>query len=123
MSCTHPTGRDAPVVVTVPDQHREFLLATIDAARDGLIFDLEEGLLGDPERGRMEIDAYGRLAALAAGEGVEIDSGMRATLRELALTVDRMNEYERIAFEHAALWGLALRVERAAYPQLLGGRR
>lgn len=116
MADENPMGSGRAVAVTIPDQHREFLLATIGGARDGLIFDLEEGLLGNPERGRMEIEAYTRLVALAAGEAVAIDGGMRASLRELALTVDRMNQYERAAREHSALWGMALRVERAARP-------
>lgn len=114
MATTDPTGTGTAVALTIPEQHREFLLATIDAAADGLLFDLSHGLLANPERARLEIDAYTRLVAVAAGEAVPVDEGMRATLRELALTVDKMNDYERVVFEHAALWGMMLRVEKAA---------
>lgn len=114
MANENPTGSGGAAAVQVPEKHREFILDTLDAARDGLLFDLSHGLLGNPERAKLEIDAYTRLVALTAGEAVPVDEGMRATLRELALTVDKMNEYERVAFEHAALWGALLRMERAA---------
>jgi hypothetical protein len=116
MADTDPTGRGSIITLNLPPDHAEFLRVTIGAVCYGLLGDLDEHpeRLRDPEGARLEADAHMRLLALVAGESVTVDDGMRAGLCRLARNIDTMNEYQRVNFEHAVLWGIIRRMEKVA---------
>lgn len=113
MADTDPTG-SGTVAAQIPEAHRELLLTAIDAARDSLVGELADELHADPERAELETAALARLAALVGGEAIPVDDGMLATVRELAISVDRLNRYEQAAHEHSVFWGAVEQLEQVA---------
>jgi hypothetical protein len=116
MANENPTDRGHAVALNLPTEHIAFLRDTFTTVRDGLLGDLGEqsDQLRNPERLRWKVDAYGRLlAALRSGEVVS-DAAVVDVLAGLARSIDADNEYERVAFEHRALWGLHRRLAGSA---------
>jgi hypothetical protein len=114
MADTDPMDGGSHATFNLPPEHVEFLRATFADVREGLLGDLKHPeQLRDAKRVRLEADAYTRLLALLDGEPVAVDGDMRLCLDELARSVDAINEYERVVFEHAVLWGIIGELEKA----------
>jgi hypothetical protein len=108
MAETNPTGGGRSVALTIPPDDRRFLRGVFTMARDGIRDELTEypKELREPARLHREEAAYEKLlSALKAGEIVP-DGDVLQVLTDLAETIDRANEYERVVAEHAALLGV-----------------
>lgn len=118
MATDKPTGDGCAVPLTIPAGNVAFLRRVIRAARDGLREELErfgDRLKKAPRSGLLlEEAAYvSLLDALDRGRVVP-DDELRGVLAQLAEAVDHENEYARVAFEHNALRGLLVQIERVA---------
>ncbi len=81
-----------------------FLRSILEEARRGLLEDLalhRERLRDPGETTRRALD-FERLLGFLDGHGRPADRGLLEPLAELARVIDEANEYERVAFEHAA---------------------
>jgi hypothetical protein len=116
MATQKPTGDGDPVVLTIPAKHRKFLRRVFEMARDGIRQERDEfpGTLREPTCLRREEAVYNRLLAALDGEQFFVDADVRDVLTDLALMIDRENEYRRVIAEHEALLDLR--------EQLAGGR-
>jgi hypothetical protein len=116
MSCQHSTGDGEAVAIAVPADQARFLRRVLEAARAGVRDDLAQSAdtLPDPVRARREEAAYGRLLRALDGAAIEPDRGLLDALADLARVVDADNEFDRVAEEHAALWGLVGQLRRSA---------
>ena len=109
MSCENPTGDDNAVALAIPAGNEAFLRRVINAARDGLRDELEQfgDRLDEPRTTLLlEEAAYCGLLNALDRERVVPDDELRAAVVQLAASVDRENEYERVVFEHDALQDL-----------------
>lgn len=107
MANNDPTGGGEAVALSVPPAYAEYLRRELSGFIACLECDLDR-FPDHPRAGcwRSYIDAYGRLLdGLAAGEIIP-DAEVRSLIREWADGSDREGEYERVAFEHAALLSL-----------------
>ncbi|HEX9967918.1 MAG TPA: hypothetical protein VGB06_08220 [Solirubrobacterales bacterium] len=108
MAETNPTGDGLPVALKIPPDDDRFLRGVFTMARDGIRDELTEypKELREPSRLHREEAAYERLLeALDTGE-IVADGEVLQVLADLAGTIDRANEYDRVAAEHAALLGI-----------------
>jgi hypothetical protein len=108
MANADPTGSGLTVALNIPAHHVAFLRDTFTVVRDGLLGDLAEqaGRLCDPSRSRLKADVYARLLSALTVDKIVADADLLDVLAELARSIDEDNEYERVACEHEALWGL-----------------
>jgi len=77
-------------------------------ARDGIRDELAEypDELREPVRLHREEAAYEKLLSALDSSSIVPDADVRQVLTDLAETIDRTNEYERVVAEHAALLGV-----------------
>jgi phage terminase Nu1 subunit (DNA packaging protein) len=72
--------------------------------------------LREPVRLHREEAVYDALLAALDSGSLVVTGDLRCVLRDLAETIDRANEYERVVAEHAALLGLRKQIcEGASY--------
>jgi hypothetical protein len=108
MAETNPTGDGRSVALKIPPDDHRFLGGIFKMALGGIRDELTEypTELREPARLHREEAAYETLlAALDAGE-IVADGEVLRVLTDLAETIDRANEYERVVAEHAALLGV-----------------
>lgn len=108
MPCPKPTGGPGPVALTISRGDRTFLRSVFRMAHSGIRDELAKypESLREPARLHREEAVYdGLLAALDNGFLV-VTGDLCCVLSDLAETIDRANEYERVVAEHAALLGL-----------------
>lgn len=116
MATENPTGGNASVAITIPSKARKFLRGLFTDAREGIRDDLS----GFPDRVRnaaalrREEAVYNALLSALDNGSVVVSEDMRCVLCDLAMAVDRMNEYERVVAEHAALLGLRQQINAGA---------
>lgn len=107
MATENPTGGERAVPLSIPPEQAEWLRDRLS----GFIADLERDVRMFPDhpgtaRWRDDADAYGRLAAsLDAGEVVP-DDHVLGLVHEWAEAHDLALHYERVVFEHDALFAL-----------------
>lgn len=108
MATHNPTGRGAAVALKIPADQVRFLRSVFAMARDGIRDELTEhqDALREPARLRREEAAYGRLLTALDELVIVPDDDIRVVVGELAQTIDKSNEYERVVCEHDALAGL-----------------
>lgn len=108
MANQNPTGDGDAAVLTIPAKHRKFLRRVFEMARDGIRQERDEfpKTLREPTRLAREETVYGKLLAALDGEQIHVDADVRDVLTDLALMIDRENEYRRVIAEHEALLGL-----------------
>lgn len=114
MSCRHSTGAGKAVALAIPADQARFLRCVFEAALAGVRDDLAQGpdKLRDPAAARREEAVYGRLLRALDGAAIEPDRDLLDVLADLARVVDGDNEFERVAAEHAAMWGLREQLAR-----------
>lgn len=114
MADQNPTRGRHPVPIDLPDQHAAILRRDLADWSADLRADLREpDRLRNPDRARAEAAAYERLlAAVQSGELPVPDAEALRVLRAAAEAHDRETEYERIAVEHDAMYGLLAALER-----------
>jgi hypothetical protein len=112
MATDNPTGRGPGIAVAIPTKDRGFLRGLFEIARGGIRDDLADHPEGirEPTRLRREEGAYDALLAVLDGGSIVASSDVCRVLDELAQTIDRENEYERVLAEHAALLGVRKQV-------------
>jgi hypothetical protein len=115
MADQNPTGDGDAVALTIPAKHRKFLRRVFEMARDGIYQERDEfpDTLREPVRLDREEAVYDKLLAALDGEQLVIDADVRDVLADLALMIDRENEYRRVITEHEALLGLREQVGRS----------
>lgn len=108
MSAQNPKGPHAFVGLSIAAYHADFLRETFEGARAGVRAELREypGQVCDPERLRREAATYTRLLTAIEERAIVPDAEARELVADLALAIDRENEYARVAAEHEALHGL-----------------
>jgi len=112
MADSNTTGDGDRVALSIPPKDRKFLRSVFSMARGGIRDELAEypEQLREPTRLHREEAVYDKLlAALQDGELV-VDHDVRQVLADLAQTIDRANEYQRVVAEHVALVGLHAQV-------------
>lgn len=109
MAGKNPTGGAKAVALTIPSPDCRFLRGVFTMARDGIRDELAEypDELREPVQLHREEAAYDKLLAALRSLSIIPDAAVRRVLTDLAETIDRANEYERVVAEHDAL--LALR--------------
>jgi len=112
MPCTKPTGDPGPVAITISREDRTFLRSVFRMARSGIRDELAEypESLREPARLHREEAIYDALLAALDSGSVVVTGDLRCVLSDLAETIDRANEYERVVAEHAALLGLGKQI-------------
>lgn len=112
MPCTKPTGDPGPVSIAVSRTDRTFLHSVFRMARSGIRDELRDypASLREPVRLHREEAVYDALLAALDGGSLVVTGDLRCVLSDLAATIDRANEYERVVAEHAALLGLRKQV-------------
>jgi len=108
MADENPTGSGDAVGLTIPAEHRKFLRALFEIARNGIREELAQypKQLREPRRLHREEAVYEKLLAALDSGSIVPDRDVRDVLRDLAEIYDRENEYERVVSEHEALHGL-----------------
>ncbi|HEX9966590.1 MAG TPA: hypothetical protein VGB06_01460 [Solirubrobacterales bacterium] len=108
MARTNPRDDGNPVVLTIPPDDSRFMRGVITMARDGIRDELTEYPqdLREPARLHREEAAYEKLLTALDASAIVPDGEVLRILTDLAETIDRANEYERVVAEHAALLGL-----------------
>lgn len=116
MSCTNPTGGGRAVALTIPPADAGFLRRIFGMALGSIRDDLDEyaDVLPNPGCLRREESVYEALLAALDSGSVVVSDDMRCLLCDLAVMIDRENEYERVVAEHAALLGLRRQVNAGA---------
>lgn len=116
MATTDPMGGGPAVALTIPPAEAGFLRRTFGMALGGIRDDLAEyvDVLPDPGSVRREEVVYETLLAALDSGSVVVSDDTRCVLCDLALMIDRENEYERVVAEHAALLGLRRQVSLGA---------
>lgn len=112
MADKNPTGGGAIAALTIPPNDAVFLRRIFGMALDGIRDDLAKfptDVANPTSLGREETVYVALLAALDCGR-VAVSDDMRCVLFDLAMVIDRGNEYERVVAEHAALLGLRRQV-------------
>lgn len=116
MAKQNPRGSAAITALSIPTEQRKFLRGLFTDAREGIRDDLchHAGEVRDrASLGREEAAYEALLAALTRG-WIVVDSDVRCVLCDLAMAIDRANEYERVVAEHAALLGIRRQVWEGA---------
>jgi hypothetical protein len=108
MARTNPTGDGQSVALTIPQDDNRFLRGVFTMARDGIRDELTEypEELREPVRLHREEAAYEKLLDALDASAIVPDGDVLHVLTDLAETIDRANEYERVVAEHAALLGI-----------------
>lgn len=108
MARQNPTGGGARVALAIPSRHQEFLRRVFTSASAGVHDDLARfpDRVRNPDGLRREEAAYDALLAALDSGAIVATGDVRCVLCDLAVTIDRENEYERVVAEHAALLGL-----------------
>jgi hypothetical protein len=108
MATTDPTGGGPAVALTLPPDDAAFLRSVFGMARSGIRDELENypDELREPLRLHREEAVFDALLAALDNGSLVVTGDLRCVLADLAQTVDRANEYERVLAEHAALHGL-----------------
>lgn len=108
MADQNPTGGAESVALTIPPADRRFLRGVFTMARNGIRDELVEypDDLREPVRLHREEAAYEKLLSALDSLSIVPDVDVRQVLTDLAETIDRTNEYERVIAEHAALLGV-----------------
>lgn len=108
MATDNPTGRGLGIAVAIPAKDRKFLRGLFEIARGGIRDDLADHpeAVREPARLQREEGAYDVLLAALDSGSIVASSDVCRVLGELAETIDRENEYERVLAEHAALLGV-----------------
>ena len=105
MAKQNPRGSSVRVALAIPSRHRKFLHRVFAAARAGVRDELDR--FPDRVRSldglRREEAAYEALLAALDSGAIVASGDVRCVLCDLAVTIDRENEYERVVAEHAAL--------------------
>ena len=91
---------------------RRFLRSVFQMARSGIHDELAEypDELRGPLRLHREEAVFDTLLAALDSGSLVVSGDLRCVLSDLAETIDRANEYERVVAEHAALLGLRRQV-------------
>jgi len=108
MAETNPTGDGLPVALTIPPDDDRFLRGVFTMARDGIRDELTEypQELREPARLHREEAAYETLLEALDAKEIVPDGDVLQILTDIAETIDRANEYDRVVAEHAALLGV-----------------
>jgi len=108
MADSNPTGVDDVVALTIPSDHQRFLRSVFQMALGGIRDELGgyPDDLREPARLYREEAVYDTLLAALDCGSIVVTGDTRCVLRDLAGTIDRANEYDRVVAEHAALLGL-----------------
>lgn len=109
MANENPTGGEQSIALEIPSSDRRFLRGVFTMARDGIRDELSEypDDLHEPAQLHREEAAYEKLLAALRSLSMVPDAAVRQVLTDLAETIDRTNEYERVVAEHAALLGIS----------------
>lgn len=112
MARTDPTGDGPAVALTIPPDDAAFLRSVFQMARGGIRDELAEypDELREPLRLHREEVVYEALLAALDSGSLVVTGDLRCVLSDLAETIDRANEYERVVAEHAALLGVRRQV-------------
>lgn len=128
MADINPTGAGYTDDLTIPDHDRPFLRRVITAARDGLRGDLETHPPAEEKAGRLwrQLRTHDALLeSLDAGEVLLAPERVPTrfdALRDLAIAVDRGNEYDQAVAEHDALARFQEQIEIADQAGVLAER-
>jgi hypothetical protein len=108
MANQNPRDDGAALALTIGADQARLLRPLLAMVRDGVREELAKHRerLREPERLRREEQAYGRLLAALDGEPLVPDPEMAGVLAELADSIDKANEYNRVLAEHDALHAL-----------------
>jgi hypothetical protein len=108
MANQNPTGDGTSVALTIAADQACFLRCLFEAAKAGVGAELNVGPAPplSPAILHREEAVYGRLQVALESGVIAADDDLRDVISDLARTLDADNEYERIAAEHAVLWGL-----------------
>jgi hypothetical protein len=108
MATENPTGGGAAVALSTPSRDRKFLRDLLTDVREGVRDDLTRfpEQVRNPATLHREEAAYEALLAALDSSSVVVSGDIRCVLCDLAMTIDRENEYERVVAEHASLLGL-----------------
>lgn len=114
MATQNPTGGGAAVSLSIQPVDRKFLRSVFSMARGGIRDELADypDDLREPTRLYREEAVYDKLLGALREGSIVPDADTRRVLADLAQTIDRANEYERVVAEHAALLGLQEQVGR-----------
>lgn len=112
MATTDPTGGGPSVAIAIPPDDAVFLRSVFEMARSGIRDELENypDELREPVRLHREEAVFDALLAALDSGSLVITGDLRCVLADLAETIDRANEYERVVAEHAAMLGLRKQV-------------
>jgi hypothetical protein len=107
MAKQNPTGSGA-IALAVSPKDRKFLYGVFTGVREGVRDDLASfpDQVRNPATLRREEAAYEALLVALDSGSLIVSGDIRCVLCDLALTIDRENEYDRVVAEHAALLGL-----------------
>lgn len=105
MARPDPTGGGPAVALTISRRDRTFMRGVFRMARGGIRDELAEypDALREPLRLHREEAVYDVLLAALDNGSLVVTGDLRCVLSDLAKTIDRANEYERVLAEHAAL--------------------
>lgn len=105
MADKNPTGGGAVVALAVSPKDRKFLRGVFIDVREGVRDDLASfpDRVRNPAALHREDAAYEALLAALDSGSLVVSGDIRCVLCDLAMTIDRENEYERVVAEHAAL--------------------
>lgn len=108
MANQNPTGGGAVIALTIPSRDRKFLRGLFSDVTEGVRDDLARfpDQVRNPAALHREEAAYETLSAALDSGSIVVSGDIRCVLCDLAMTIDRENEYERVLAEHAALLGL-----------------
>jgi hypothetical protein len=117
MANQNPTGGGAIVALTLRSKDRKFLRGFFTDAREGIRDDLTHfpDRVKDPVRLQREEAVYEALLAALDSGSLAVSGDIRCVLCDLALMIDRENEYERVVAEHAALLGIRQQITGAQF--------
>lgn len=115
MANTDPTGGGG-VALAIPPKDKKFLRGLFTDVREGVRDDLASfpDRVRNPAALHREEAAYEALLAALDSGSLVVSGDIRCVLCDLALTIDRENEYDRVVAEHAALLGLRRQVNAGA---------
>ena len=112
MTTTDPTGDGPVIALTVPPNDAAFLRSVFEMARGGIRDELADypDELREPVRLHREEAVYDALLAALDSGSLIVTGDLGSVLADLAETINRANEYERVVAEHAAILGLRKQV-------------
>jgi hypothetical protein len=108
MANENPTGGSGAVALAIPSKDQKFLRGLFTDVREGVRDDLASfpDQVRNPAALHREEAAYEALLAALDSGSLVASGDIRCVLCDLAMTIDRENEYERVVAEHAALLGV-----------------